>query len=236
MTATKTIPKVLRAEGLKEIMDLSVYPFGNAYYATKECGKGPYDSNERHCWFNRCIAQQPAPDDCFPADGLVAQHGSQERDDNILEACAVKIYPDWQTSWPFIECMESKYQSKKALEVCAKKAGLDAEKIQACKNGPDGAAAEAEMAKATPDHPGVPWIIVDGKPLDNPSDLLKAICAAYTGDKPEGCKDSAEAADGEVIQLSPAAALCAQSPCDSPLTRALTVRAACSQSIRYKAP
>lgn len=199
MTAKKFLPKVLAAPGVSKVMNLSVYPFGNAYYATEECGKGPYDPNERHCWFKRCIQTQPPLDDCFPADGMVAQHGPVERDINILESCAVTLNPDWNVYWPYIHCMEVKY-SKKASNACAKRAGIDGQKIAACAAGPDGAAAEVVMAKATPDHPGVPWILVNGASADA-NNLLKAICEAYTGEKPEGCLKGDGAATDESIEI-----------------------------------
>lgn len=37
-------------------------------------------------------------------------------------------------------------------------------------------------------HTYVPWVLVDGKLLDNTNLLLKTICAAYTGPKPSSCK------------------------------------------------
>jgi len=172
-------------------MDFQVYPWGNAYYATEACGKGPYDPDERHCWVQRCIQASPAPDDCFPADGeVVAQHGPEERDVDILEACAATQNPDWHTSWPYIHCMETKYEQEgtKASHACAEHAKIDGDRIEACAKGPEGLAAEVAMAKATPDHAGVPFLLVNGASVDGdgPS-LLKAICEAFTGEKPEGC-------------------------------------------------
>jgi len=183
------VPAVLKASGVMDILDLSVYPFGNSYYATKTCGKGPYSSDERHCWYKHCVAAESPSSDCFQPASIVAQHGEVEKDINVIEACAVVLNPSWKAYWPFIECMEREY-SKASLPSCAGDLGLDAEAISACANGPDGQAAEVKMAKATPDHPGVPYILVNGKALDDPQGLLQAICTAYTGDKPEGCSDA----------------------------------------------
>mmetsp|Transcript_82074 Transcript_82074/g.254801 ORF Transcript_82074/g.254801 Transcript_82074/m.254801 type:complete len:100 (+) Transcript_82074:481-780(+) len=89
--------------------------------------------------------------------------------------------------------MEEKYDSS-AAKACASSAGLDYEKVAKCADGPDGDAAEEDMAKATPDHPGVPYIVVNGKAIDDPSSLLEAVCSAYTGAKPAGCSGVASGA------------------------------------------
>jgi len=177
-----------------DILDLSVYPFGNSYYATEACGKGPYDSDERHCWYKHCVAAESPSSDCFRPGTIVAQHGDTERNINTIEACAVVLNPSWKTYWPFIECMEREY-STGALPSCAANLGVDAKAISACADGPDGEAAEVKMAKATPDHPGVPYILVNGKVLDDPQGLLQAICTAYTGEKPTGCSDAIPVGD-----------------------------------------
>lgn len=180
---------MLKASGVADIIDLSFYPWGNAYYATDACGKGPYSSDERHCWFSRCVQPAHAPGDCFAAGSIVAQHGAVERSVNVIEACAIKHNPEWKTYWPFVQCMEEKYEVD-AAETCAKSSGLDYAPIAGCAGGPgsEGEAVEALMAKATPDHPGVPYILVDGKEVGNPTALLKAVCDAYGGTKPAGCE------------------------------------------------
>lgn len=165
---------------------MSVYPWGNAYYATAACGKGPYSSDERHCWFKRCVEPPDAPSDCFTAGNIVTQHAEPEKSVNFIEACAIKLNPDWKTYWPFIQCMEEEYSSR-AMKTCASRAGLDDNAIAKCTAGSDGETVEKEMAKATPDHPGVPYILVNGKAINDPSGLLKAVCDAYTGAKPAGC-------------------------------------------------
>lgn len=184
----------MSASGVKDIIDLSFYPWGNAYYATNACGKGPYSPDERHCWWTRCVKPPNAPTDCFVAGSIVAQHGSVELSVNIIEACAIKQNPEWKTHWPFIQCMEDKY-AVDAAEDCASSAGLDYASIEGCAKGSEGEAVEALMAKATPDHPGVPYILVNGKALDSPSGLLKAVCEAYSGTKPAGCSGAVHLVD-----------------------------------------
>lgn len=181
------MPGVLNATGISGIIDLAVYPFGNSYYSTDACGNGPYSSDERHCWAKRCVKEVGAsvPADCFAGD-IVAQHGDTEKAINMIEACAIKLNPSWKTYWPFFQCMEEKYDVW-AVEACASRASIDSKAINECANGPTGNAAEVSIAKVTPDHPGVPYILVNGKALGDPRVLLKAICDAYAGPKPAGC-------------------------------------------------
>lgn len=42
--------------------------------------------------------------------------------------------------------------------------------------------AVAAMAKATPPHPGVPYVLINGRPLAEEKDLLKEVCQAYEGE------------------------------------------------------
>jgi hypothetical protein len=53
---------------------------------------------------------------------------------------------------------------------------------------------EIENAKATPVHPGVPYVVVDGEALDDPFSVKDAICAKLTSgstvkdDLPKTCQ------------------------------------------------
>lgn len=190
----------MKAEGVKQIMDLDFYPFGNAYYGTEKCGEGPYDSTERHCWADRCVVEDP-PDDCF-AGHVVPQHGAKEGRINTIEACAVtKSLHGSSEYWPFIECMEKAYDEDATMR-CAHRSHLDGAAILACAAGPEGQAANEEMARATPDHPGVPYILVDGKEAEaSTKGLLKAICGAYKGTPPKGCANIDEIEEEEKFTI-----------------------------------
>lgn len=178
---------MLNASGVGDIVDFAFHPWGNAYYATKRCGVGPYDADQRRCWFKTCLNSTSPPADCF--GNIVAQHGEEEKFVNIVQACAIKHYPESATYWPFIQCTEGNYQSgAKGLKACATKTGLDFHALRICAAGDEGAEAAEIQAKATPDHPGVPYILVNGHPIDDTKNLLKAVCDAYAGDPPEGCK------------------------------------------------
>lgn len=203
---------MLNATGVADIIDYSFYPWGNAYYATEACGKGPYASPERLCWFTRCMDPSPfvrwlygpRPKDCFGGtEAIVAQHGEREKHVNVLEACAVALYPAWRVYWPYAQCLEGAYDAgSEAWGECATQARLDGALIDSCAAGPKGSEAAVAQAKATPDHTGVPYVLVDGKSVD-PDSLLEEVCVAYTGEKPEGCKGLAATAAATPWHLPP---------------------------------
>lgn len=108
-----------------------------------------------------------------------------------MEACAKYEYPDdvYKVS-VFSWCVES--STSMGISKCADIAGLDADKITSCVRGPDGIAANQDVAKATaaliPAHTGTPWVLVNGKQLGNTYALLSTVCKEYAGDAPTGCK------------------------------------------------
>lgn len=167
-------------------MELNLVPFGNNFYATTECGAGPYDPDKRHCWASKCQTMDPSAD-CFSGE-IVTQHGNTEKEVNRMEACAKWQNATWLESWPFLKCMEASYeQGVKAAAACAKGTKIDHTALQACYSGKDGDAAQVREAKQTVDHDGTPYTTVNGKEFDRQSSLLQAICTAYTGSKPAGC-------------------------------------------------
>merc|ERR1711972_1156749 len=122
---------------------------------------------------------------------------------NVIEACAIKLNPDWKPYWPFFQCMETNYDTAAAAALdCAKTSGLDYSTIATCAAGEEGQSVEASMARATPDHPGVPYILVNGQPLDDPSTLLKAVCDACDGAQPAGCSEPFLSANSSVSRKS----------------------------------
>lgn len=169
-------------------MELNLVPFGNNFYATTECGAGPYDPDKRHCWASKCISASPAAD-CFGGD-IVTQHGDSEKEVNRMEACAKSQNATWLESWPFLKCMELRLSGTAVCAVatvCAKGTKIDNTKLLACYSGKDGDAAQVREAKQTIDHDGTPYTTINGKMFDRQASLLQAICTAYTGSKPAGC-------------------------------------------------
>ena len=177
-------------------------PFGNAYFATSTCGGGPYDSGIRRCWAKMCVGVAAPPAECFGnVSGIVAQHGPGEYYANRLEACAWSVDStsgqggNWATRyWPFTVCVEKAFDrsmdSDAVLRVgqtCGLAHGIGMAKIASCyQAGAAGDAVVRAAAKATFDHAGTPWVLVNGKQID-PDDVIKEVCAAYRGPQPSGC-------------------------------------------------
>ena len=190
------------AEGVGAIVDMQHHPFGNSYFPTTACGGAPYDADIRHCFEKRCTGMVTPPADCFAANvsDIVVQHGPQEAIFNRAQACAKDITTEkgeaWYTRyWSFTACIEDHYSEGIG---CARECGVSANftrdemsYLRSCIGTPAGDKSVIREAKATIDHPGTPTVLVDGK-TSSPSDALKDICAAYTGDKPAGC-DSVKA-------------------------------------------
>ncbi|CAJ1438188.1 unnamed protein product [Effrenium voratum] len=184
------VNKTLSTPSVAAIMDFEFFPWGNAYFVTEECkGAGEYDMSARHCYNKRCGAGAASPPkDCFSGD-LVCQHGAQECEADRYLACAKGLGPGFMA---FAHCLEGGYDSysQELVSSCAASTGLDLEKLKKCSGSSAGDDAVVAQAKATPDHPGVPYMMVNGKPLEQPNDLLKTVCKAYTGTAPEACKES----------------------------------------------
>jgi len=119
------------------------------------------------------------------------QHGEAECIDNSYEQCAIDIYPDFATHYPFIDCLEQHGSSmSRYFDSCASSAGVDIGEIEKCVNDPVRSfALQQKFAALTPSyHKYTPWVEVDGEISPSDGDkLLKEVCAAYQGTKPPGC-------------------------------------------------
>lgn len=179
---------------LSSIMNLTMYPWGNAYYNTSACGHpGGYDRGATlTCWRAKCGPKAASPpSDCFTAAQLCQhEYRTPECEANRREGCAVHYYPD-PTKWlPWVRCYEGNGDLSAAnAQTCAKQTGLDFDKIEACQTGILGKQLDNTNAKATLAYAGqwqgTPTVTVGDE--ENPSDLISAICSAYTGTKPAGC-------------------------------------------------
>lgn len=181
---------MINAEGVADAIDFDYIPFGNNYFATAACGGAPYNSTVRHCWSKACYdAAAPAPD-CFKGT-IVTQHGDMELQVNRIEACAKHLTPSWRAFFPYLRCMEAAYPRSgvNASDGCAKTSRVNADALNACAGGADGVAYLALEARATPDHPGTPTVLVDGTQVEA-ADLLSTVCKALKeagGMSPKGC-------------------------------------------------
>jgi hypothetical protein len=201
---TEVWPDVWDDLELRSFVDYDFIPWGNAYFATDECGKGPqYNSDERHCWFSMCVPKskdefEDRENDCFSGEP-VYQHSVKEGQVDIYEACVKEIY-GMETAVDFTLCcegdlMETNDSAKDLMKQCTPTLQIAAG-VQECMEL-RGRQLEIQNAKATPDHPGVPYVVVDGEALEDPLSVKDAICAKLTSggmvkdDLPKACQTEA---------------------------------------------
>lgn len=123
---------------------------------------------------------------------VTCQHGPQECWANKMEACVIDAYPKFTDHFPMIDCVEGANElTNTTAEACAKKHKISWATVEKCIDGPRGdeliKLAGAKTNSLKPPHQFTPWVVVDGKPMSDPTKLLSTICAAYTGEKPESC-------------------------------------------------
>ena len=138
------------------------------------------------------------PVDCFSAP-ILCQHGDDECAGNNLEMCAVSLYPPTDSAAAamsmaqFVYCFEiDNALNLAAAPGCAAYAGFDISALMTCFN--DSARVQqlqqqfaAETAALGVAKLGVPWVLVNNATLDDTTQFLQAVCAAWTGAKPAGC-------------------------------------------------
>lgn len=203
----------MEAEGIAYILNITMVAFGNAYYITdpKICGGTKpytynwtsfqeYDPKIRMC-FNQKCGNNKADKDCFTGTPY-CQHGGAECSVNLLQMCSVNVQANWTKHLPFALCLESKYGEisksvkygntpnmtviNSTVNECASKNQFDGEAVLKCFNN-DAAKIYENAAKATPPHPGTPYVTItnhSGVSVFDTSDknktLLEAVCDAWT--------------------------------------------------------
>jgi interferon, gamma-inducible protein 30 len=163
---SSALTTTMAAAGVMEVMNFTMVPYGNAK-TSKWTGK------------------------------ITCQHGEQECVGNMIETCIIHHNPGVHKYFPAIQCMEHTGGSPvDQAEKCCKSNNIDWDQVKTCYTGDEGKQLEKEMAAETdalsPAHTMVPWVVVNGKPLDNPDSILQSVCDAYTGTKPTGCSSLAE--------------------------------------------
>lgn len=148
------------------IVNFEIVPFGNAQ-------EQPYGSS----WYFTC------------------QHGPNECIGNIIESCALHLYPDPAQHIPFLHCLEQ-YGPYTYGSYCAQLVKIDYTPINTCANSDQGKQLEHQMALKTlslnPPHQYVPWLNLNGQhttAIQNglSGNMLATVCNAYTGTKPVEC-------------------------------------------------
>eukprot|EP00300_Choanocystis_sp_HF-7_P033098 c4538_g1_i2.p1 GENE.c4538_g1_i2~~c4538_g1_i2.p1 ORF type:complete len:268 (+),score=55.85 c4538_g1_i2:29-805(+) len=191
----QALNKTLSIHGIWDIVNFTMVPWGNAYFNTSKCGQAFYDKSIMFCWIDQCglNAPQPLADDCF-AGTILCQHGPTECEGNTILACAVAANPP-QIYVPFTHCFEGQHNADKSKgEACAREAGVDWNVITACVASGRGDELILQNAHRTISlgsaKAGVPWVVVNGVPLENVDDLLPTICSQYQGPRPAFCSSA----------------------------------------------
>ena len=208
--------ETLTAEGIWNIIDYQMFPWGNAYYNSTlldGCPNSPgggYNRDRYTCWSDRCNSTTAAPELCWNGTKL-CQHGPGECEGDSLEVCAMSAYPSPTIYTQFVYCFEQSClydgddptastcnMTTAFIEQCAAFAGVSATPILECyEDEPRVAALDLVVAKATAalgtSKTGTPFVLVDGAPLDDVDLLLPAVCGAWQaqdGQLPAGCVSS----------------------------------------------
>jgi hypothetical protein len=204
--------KTLTSKGLADVLRFDFLPFGNAYFSSKMCHSADqeYDPEARNCFNSRCgPAASERSEDCFRGR-LVCQHAAPECIGNRWMACARKVaqVPGRERSrasflgyMPFVHCLARWYDYGKIhgfakyAANCSASTGLDWESLSHCYNSSVGDTATVEAAKGTPEHLGVPWLYVNGEPMeaDHEDELFMQICKALPSSaRPQECLSELE--------------------------------------------
>lgn len=166
----------------RDYLDYDFIPWGNAYFATDRCGSGPYNSQERACWYQHCIVTQSDDEpSCFGSEA-VYQHGPKEGQTDIYESC-IKTLFGLDFAVEFTYCAEGPNMDDDSMDAmalmttCASQVipKVDLESIQECFEI-QGRKLEIHNAKQTPTHPGVPYVVVNGRPIEDISNTKQIIC------------------------------------------------------------
>ncbi|KAL9241229.1 hypothetical protein vseg_015361 [Gypsophila vaccaria] len=148
--------------GLIDIVDLRLYPWGNAKIrpdSSFSCQHGPSE-----CFLNTvqaCVIDaQPTLTDHFP----------------FIECVERLVHDRKYTQW----------------ETCFSVSNLDVQSVKECTFGPHGKELDLKYAAATdalkPPHEYVPWVVVDGEPLyEDFENFTSYVCKAYKGTLPSAC-------------------------------------------------
>jgi len=186
--------KAWQAEELRELMDVRLYPFGNAQMLSeKEVNKQFKDAH---------------PEEKYPV--VECQHGPEECLGNKIQACAIEKL-EMSQSVDLILCMASQ-GPRAAIDTstadCAKKLDISMHGVMDCASSTQGHDIMMDLAKKSLDpklqRSYVPFVMVSGKheQAADEGDLLTPLCEALGTPKPAVCEGSASAGVADTGQIS----------------------------------
>ncbi|KAL0344430.1 UNVERIFIED_CONTAM: Gamma-interferon-inducible lysosomal thiol reductase [Sesamum radiatum] len=128
----------------------------------------------------------------------ICQHGVDECELDVTEACAINAWPRMEAHFKFIYCVERLHLMNRHADwpSCYAANGLDPKPIDDCYNNGLGYQLEKayadETATLNPQHRFVPWVVVDNFPLQQDfENFIGYICKAYRGDSiPNACRST----------------------------------------------
>lgn len=174
-----SVAKIWRDKELNPHIDLVLNPYGNAMtvpMAKISEGYKFWHPDRKNEW----------------KDVFICQHGDEECFADTLQACAIAKLPQEQHV-ELIFCMEGKapYETpERSSYECMEDLKINKEDMRTCANGKEGNQILFEAGVRTskvPGRDGTPWILIDGKHLENPEHLLREVCAKV-GPGMKACK------------------------------------------------
>ena len=133
--------------------------------------------------YKNCINEQTdGKKDCFDSGKVVYQHGQKEGDIDIYESC-IKTLFGLDFAVEFTYCAEGpmmdnkSFDSQALMTACAALVipKVDFSAIDECFDL-QGRKLEIHNARNTPEHPGVPYVLIDGAPIDDVTNTKETIC------------------------------------------------------------